>query len=59
MNILYCLCTFILYSNIIDMSLVNFIRIFSVNMFYVQWFCNLLDLLNEKNKLNSIQYPEL
>jgi len=36
------------------MSLVNFIRIFSVIMFYMQCFCNLLDLLNEKNKFNSV-----
>jgi len=38
------------------MSLANFVRIFFVNVFYMHWFCNLLDLLNKKKliKLNSI-----
>jgi hypothetical protein len=35
------------------MSLVCFIRIFFVDMFYTQWFCNLFELLNLK--INSIQ----
>jgi len=35
------------------MSLIYFIRIFFVNMFYIEWFCNLLDLVNVK--INSIQ----
>jgi len=43
-----CLCILTFYSNIIGMPLVYFIRIFFVCMFYIQWFCNLLDLLNTK-----------
>jgi len=30
------------------MSVVYFMKIFCVDMFYTQWFCNLLDLLNAK-----------
>jgi hypothetical protein len=35
------------------MSLVYFIRIFLVDLFYIQWFCNFLKLVNIK--INSIQ----
>jgi hypothetical protein len=35
------------------MSVIYFIRIFFVDMFYIQWFCKLLDLLNIK--IDSIQ----
>jgi hypothetical protein len=35
------------------MSLVYFIRIFFVDMFFIKWFCDLLDLLTVK--INAIQ----
>jgi hypothetical protein len=39
------------------MPLVYFIRIFFDRMFYIQWFCTLLDLLNAKSfQFNSIQF---
>jgi hypothetical protein len=38
------------------MSLVYIIRIFIVNVYYMHWFCTLLDLLNEKK---SIQFSTL
>jgi hypothetical protein len=37
------------------MSLVYFISIFFVNMFHIQCFCNLVDLLNIKINSNSSQ----
>ena len=53
-NILYWLCILTFYTNIIDTSLAYFIWIFLVDMFYIQWFCNFLKLLNVK--INSIQF---
>jgi len=49
-NILYCLSILVFYTNIIDISLVYFVRIFFVDVFCNQWFCNPLDLLNVKIK---------
>jgi hypothetical protein len=38
------------YFTLILMSLVYSIRIFFVDMLYIQWFCHFLDLLNVKIK---------
>ena len=42
------------YTNILDTSFVYFITIFLVDEFYIQWFCNPLDLQNVK--VNSVPF---